>query len=136
MRGAMPSIDALLHESRFQRGWRCLLGLLAGITGWFALTPGVAGAPDPEGFDKFEHLLAFGSLALAAALAWPAGWRASLRASASLLAYGATVEVLQIWIPLRHADLHDLLADAIGIACGLLLAALLRLRWPRRGIEK
>jgi VanZ family protein len=48
-----------------------------------------------------------------------------------LLAYGLFIEVVQSWLPSRHADVLDLVADAVGIALGLLLLSRLRRRWPR-----
>lgn len=48
----------------------------------------------------------------------------------ALLAYGGLIEMVQSQIPSRTAAWDDLLADAVGIAGGLLLAALLRRRWP------
>jgi len=103
--------------------WRALLlALLAAIT-WLAVSP----APPPgmdTGWDKANHLLAFGSLAFASVWAqWPQprrwGWL-----MLALLAYGVGIEVAQSFLPPRQADWHDVVADALGIAAGLLVA------WP------
>ncbi|TDR38210.1 VanZ family protein [Tahibacter aquaticus] len=70
--------------------------------------------------DKIGHALAFALLML---------WYAQLYAgpsrrlcAAGLVLFGASIEVLQTLVPYRSGDLWDLLADALGVALGLLLA--------------
>jgi len=133
MRSSMPSPNELLHKKRFHRHWRALLALLCVIAGWFAFTPGQPPGPDFDGVDKIHHLMAFGSMATAGVLGWPAGREAALRVAAGLLGYGAFIELVQSQLPTRSADWMDLLTDAVGIACGLLLAARLRRSWPDAG---
>jgi len=99
------------------RLWRlCGIGLILVIT-TLALSPD----PPPQidtGWDKANHLLAFGALGWAAwgavgpppARAWP--W------ATGVLVYGALIEVLQTLVPGRHGDAADLLADALGLALG------------------
>lgn len=41
-----------------------------------------------------------------------------------VLAYGGAIEIAQSYLPPREGDWLDLLADAVGISLGLLLA------WP------
>lgn len=41
-------------------------------------------------------------------------------AAAWLLAYGALIEIVQMALPARSAELKDLMVDAAGIAAGLL----------------
>lgn len=126
----MPSLNDLLHSPRFRPHCRALLVLLCLVAGWFAFTPQPPPMPDFDGADKVNHLLAFGSMATAASLGWPAGPRARWGVGLGLLAYGGLIELVQSQIPSRTAAWDDLLADAVGIAGGLLLAALLRRRWP------
>lgn len=133
MRPAMPSLEQLLHAPRFHPHWRVLLLLLALTAAWFAFTPRPP-LPEFDGADKVNHLLAFGSMATAATLGWRAGWASRAGVGLGLLAYGGFIEIVQSQIPNRTAAWDDLAADAIGIAGGLLLAALLR--WacrPRNG---
>ncbi len=49
----------------------------------------------------------------------------ALRALLAMLGYGIFLEVMQSLIPERSAELKDLAVDLLGIALGLLLAALL-----------
>lgn len=103
--------------------WRLLLVVLYMAITWLALAP----AP-PEtlstGWDKSNHLLAFGSLAFTSVRAlWPQP-RRWLLLVAVLLAYGCGIEVAQSFLPPRSADLEDVFADGLGITLGLLLA------WP------
>lgn len=103
--------------------WRVLLALMLAVITWLALSP----AP-PEtmntGWDKANHALAFGALAFSAVWAlWqrPRQWVWLVLA---LLAYGVFIEIAQSFLPPREADWHDVVADSVGIALGLLAA------WP------
>lgn len=105
--------------------WRALLALLLLVITWLALVPepprGVS-----TGWDKSNHALAFASLAFAAVWAlWrePRQWP---RLVAWLLAYGVGIEIAQYFDPPRSADWHDVVADGVGIALGLLAC------WPVR----
>lgn len=98
--------------------WRALLAAeLAGIS-WLAFDPAPPAAAATF-TDKINHAAAFAVLAFSARLAWP---RASVAAVAGgLLVYGGFIEVVQTFIPGRSGEWADLLADAAGIAIGLLL---------------
>jgi len=101
------------------QSWRVLLALLLCTITWLALTP----APPQQanlGWDKLNHAAAFATLAAVASLGQLGGW---VRIVWALATYGALIEVLQSFIPTRSAEWGDLLADGIGIASGLLLAA-------------
>lgn len=106
-----------------RRWWRALLALLLAAVTWLALVP------DPPrgvstGWDKTNHLLAFAALAFTGVWAFwrrPRQWPALVIV---LLAYGAGIEVAQGFLPPRSADAADVLADALGITIGLVLA------WP------
>jgi len=54
----------------------------------------------------------------------------SARVGAGLLLYGVLIEVLQSFTAYRSAELLDLLADAAGIAAGLLILQTPIKRWP------
>jgi VanZ family protein len=103
--------------------WRALLATLLLAITWLALTSAPPRALD-TGWDKSNHLLAFGSLAFTATWAlWPRprqwGWLVL-----ALLAYGVAIELAQGMLPPRTADWRDVVADGMGIALGLLAA------WP------
>ncbi len=117
------TVDDSPHSPRLHRPlpWRGALALLAAGVAFLALTPHPPAAVD-TGWDKLNHLIAFavmGFCAQASAIdprrpAW--GWLALA------LAFGAFVEAAQSLVPGRHAEWADLLADALGIACGALPA--------------
>lgn len=123
MRPAMLRLIQFATAHRQRHLWRAMLAILLVTITWLALVP------DPPqrvstGWDKSNHALAFASLAFASVWAlWPQprqwGWPAVV-----LLAYGVGIEIAQHFLPPRSADPQDVLADAVGIALGLLIA------WP------
>jgi VanZ family protein len=126
----MPDhVVRLLMGPAAQPLWRLVLTLLMAVVAWLAFSKTSHAGHIPH-LDKLQHLLAFGSMACAAALGWPAGLRPALGVLLGLLVYGAFIELVQSQLPYRMASWADLGADAIGIACGLLLIAALRKRWP------
>lgn len=89
--------------------------------------------------DKVLHFLEYGGLALLAARALNGTIREPIPASRLVLAwlltlaYAASDELHQAFVPQRVSDWRDLVADAIGAATALLLLGLLG-RWLwRRG---
>ena len=104
------------------RAWRVILVLLIGCIAVLALLP----APPTDfdtGWDKLNHWLAFGSLAFAASLSSQSSRTTRLLLLLSLLGFGGLIEVAQLYVPGRSAEWADLLADAIGIACGAAVAS-------------
>ena len=85
--------------------------------------------PSPQmpstGWDKSNHALAFAVLAFLGNRAWP---KHPVLVLLGLLAYGGLIEVLQSFTPDRFAEWEDLLADAVGLLLGEVLA---RLVWRR-----
>lgn len=116
------ALAALLHR----RGlWRAVLLVLLLVISVLALAPAPPKALD-TGWDKLNHFGAFGALAISACFATRASARHAAGVAAALLAYGGLIEILQTFVPPREGDWADLLADAIGIALGLAVAALAR----------
>ncbi len=111
--------DAL--AGTFERGVRWLAGLLGNDTRR-------AAAELP--WDQVAHGLLF------AVLAWvwcrPFARAGRLRgvvaAAVAAVAYGAAIELVQIQLGYRSGEWMDLVADAVGVAAGALLATRL---WPR-----
>ena len=108
--------------NRTPKTWRlalyaCMLAVLV-----LSLIP-----PGPElpttGWDKTNHLLAFGVLALLGCRGYPRNVAMLL---VCLLAFGALIEVLQSLTPYRFAEWGDLLADALGLVLGWAAGLLLR----------
>lgn len=77
-----------------------------------------------------EHALAFILVGLAFAFAYPRQRRSAL--SISLVAIGA-LEILQIWMPGRHARLEDFVVDAVAACAGFATAAVLEWTMQQRG---
>lgn len=71
----------------------------------------------PSGSDKPAHFIAFLALALPLAVVRPR-WSGVL--FVVFTAFGAAIEIVQPYVG-RSREWADLIADAVGIACGLLL---------------
>jgi VanZ family protein len=104
-----------------------VVALAAGL--WLSLQP----APDVPKWldwqDKLEHVAFFVLLALLGMAGWPARMAAL---AVGLLGYGLVMEVAQSFTAYRRGDPWDWVADACGVAAGLLLARALRGRRVRR----
>ncbi|MDO9093972.1 MAG: VanZ family protein [Rubrivivax sp.] len=121
----MRHLTTQLLAPRHRIRWRLLLASLLLVVSWFAFSPANPAQPFSHA-DKFEHVLAFGCLALVASLAWAPGWRMVMGVTAGLLLYGGFIETVQSLLPGRVASWADLLADAAGIAAGLIVAQAVR----------
>ena len=88
--------------------------------------------PKVDLWDKLEHGLAFGVVAVAGAMAFPS--RSSLlRLGFGLPCLGALFEILQIFVPGREAAVGDALANTIGVAIGLTPFVIIQLGRIARG---
>jgi len=76
-----------------------------------------------------EHALAFVLIGLAFGLAYPR--QRMLVAGVSVLMIGA-LELLQLWVPGRHARLEDFAVDALAACVGFAIAAGLSLLRARQ----
>ena len=120
---AMKPLQSLFTAPERRVLWRALLALMLAVITWLALSPAPPKTVD-LGWDKANHALAFASLAFVAVWAvWPSPRQWAWLVLA-LLAYGVGIEIAQSFLPPREADWHDVMADSIGIALGLLAA------WP------
>jgi VanZ family protein len=101
--------------------WRWLLGALAVTVFWLALSPA---PPDGlnTGWDKLNHAGAFAALTVVAIFALPRPRWSLWLLLGGLLCFGGAIEVAQSFIPTRSAEWGDLLADAVGMAAGVLAA--------------
>ncbi len=92
--------------------WAFFIAALAVLV--LALTP-TASRIATTGWNKTNHLLAFGVLAWLGLKAYP---RHAAAVLVGLFAYGAMVEIMQIFIPSRAADGTDLIANILGLMLG------------------
>ena len=78
-----------------------------------------------------EHALAFVLTGLAFGLAYP---RHRLLTSAISVVMIGVIEILQLWVPGRHARFEDFVVDALAACVGLAVAAVLdwAIQWSRR----
>ena len=81
-----------------------------------------SGTVDLEHLDKLLHISAFACLACVASWSWAPSRRCAWQVALGLALYGAFIELVQSQLPTREASLADWLADALGIALGLVLA--------------
>ncbi|MCU7373052.1 VanZ family protein [Paucibacter sp. O1-1] len=117
------ALAAWLIAPQHRRAWQLLLAVLLLVISYLALSS----APPPtldSGWDKLNHLLAFGALGFCAFVGASTMRSRWLWGPLGLLGYGVLIELLQSQLPPRSADWRDVLADALGIALGLALAAL------------
>jgi len=111
----------------FQKILLRLPALLIAGTLWFLSSQStLPQPPGPLGWDKLQHLLAYGALGFAIGL-WisPAFWK--LRPIAAVLvtvligsAYGAIDEIHQYFVPGRHSNFWDWVANTLGSILGAL----------------
>lgn len=97
--------------------WLCFVALNA-----LALSPAPYLPPLEifDWWDKAQHAIGFGTLAVLAVLAYPGV--SKLRIGLMLVALGVLIEVLQHFSGYRFGDWQDAVADGVGVVLGLGLA--------------
>ncbi len=95
-----------------------VIGLLAVIL--LSLLPQEV-LPDPGIWDKLNHAMAYGALALAGGLGFR-GLRSLLFVGIGLLILGIALEIAQAALAYRSASAYDALANLIGISLGSIAA--------------
>ncbi|MCF6176616.1 MAG: VanZ family protein [Victivallaceae bacterium] len=98
------------HKHIFAR--IALVTAIIGIT-CLAVIPGTTSLPS-AGNDKINHILAFFLLSLLVDCSFPAV-KFNYVKMLSLLGYGLTIELIQLFISSRSFSLYDLLADAVAV---------------------
>jgi VanZ family protein len=122
--------DALINFSNFRKAlfWLCFVAVNS-----LALSPAPY-LPPLEIFnwwDKAQHAIAFGALAVLAVLAYPEV--SKLRIAVLLIGQGVLIELLQYHGGYRFGDWQDALADGVGVLLGLGVGAwLMRREWFKR----
>ena len=71
-------------------------------------------------WDKAQHAIAFGALAVLAVLAYPEASRLCI--ALLLVGQGVLIEVLQYYGGYRFGDWQDAVADGVGVLVGLAMA--------------
>lgn len=97
--------------------WRAILVVSAAAILYLATTSEPYPVPSADN-DKLNHVLAFLQLTIVTRLAWPGLGRIWILSG--LLAFGTAIEVVQSQLPYRTFAIADIVADAAGIAIGLL----------------
>ena len=100
----------------------------AAFVGALSLVPGGA-LPASQLSDKVEHLLAYAALGLIGVATARNGSRAAC-SILGIIAFGAMIEVLQMFSPGRYAEVGDALANSAGALIGGAIAIV----WHRRRI--
>ena len=92
--------------------WICFIAINA-----LALSPAPFLPPVFDWWDKLQHAIAFGTLAVLAVLAYPKASR--LRIALLLIGQGVLIELLQYYGGYRFGDWQDAVADGVGVLVGL-----------------
>lgn len=91
---------------------------VAVIVSYIAAIVPTPASPDPTGWDKANHMLAFLTMAVLAGPAYPRVRIAVL--AAGLVAFGALIEITQMIPSLgRDAELADWIVDSAAVCAGL-----------------
>ncbi len=108
----------------FRLGWLQALGVAVLCLWPLRELPG----PDLPWTDKLYHVGAFGILMWWFAVALPRArwWSTGL----CVVGFGVLIEFAQAFVPLRSPSVADVLADALGVLVGALLAWLTPARLP------
>jgi hypothetical protein len=138
-------IKAVLRRLTAPQVQRPVFALLLIMVAYLSLKPGSSvqqevWLPSAWGllldiYDGWKNALGFGTLALAAFLAWPNGWgRVNWSARSRKLVIAACCvlliaffESVQFFMPGRHCDAADIMAGSIGIALAYVLSGALRI---------
>lgn len=102
--------------------WRVAL-MISVIAVIYLATTSQAYPVPASGNDKANHFIAFLELTLLAFLAWP-GARL-LYVVPPMLLFGLLIEFIQSFLPYREFSLMDVVADASGVAAGIVIWHLL-----------
>ena len=82
--------------------------------------------PFVPGSDKINHSIAYAALMFPTALRKPNNWKII---GLFFIAWSGTIELIQSYVN-RHGEWSDMVANATGVVCGLLIAELLIFFFP------
>jgi VanZ family protein len=126
------SLRAYILDPSTRRWWLAAFVLVSLAALVVAVQPADR-APEATGWDKLDHALAFAGLGILGVFALHWRRRGVAWVLPILVALGAAIEWLQSFVPSRHADWFDLLADVVGAVVGTFAAWLLVRLLERRG---
>src|SRR5690625_4131943 len=121
---------AVTHLHADPRNYRCLWILLMVLTMVGSLLPLNVPSTTPVPGDKLQHFLGYGLLATMATLGF-SRLSLALGAALAMIGLGAAVEGIQHLLPWRQFDWLDMLANTLGVACGIGLGLVARLALSR-----
>jgi len=104
-----------------QNYWLTITLFLLAVIVTASLLPG-SSLPSVAGSDKVHHAIAYAALMLPTALKKPKYW---LVIAFALLCLSGVIELIQPYVN-RNADWLDLLANAGGILCGIIVAKVMK----------
>ena len=129
------AIRRALFSHGARRVWAVTAAALTLVILFLALTPRTEVLPS-SGWDKLDHLAAFAVLAVCGELAWRGRPGLHLKLAAGLLLLGLGIEAGQSLVPGRAADWHDVVADGVGLAIGMMFAAAVTHALDRRRLPR
>jgi hypothetical protein len=100
---------------KYEIYWQIIGWILVMIILWLSLTPKPVQLPDIFGWDKGQHMMAYGTLMYWFGMCHVRHWRWPL----FLACLGIGLEFVQGWSGLRSFDAYDMLANFIGVVIGL-----------------
>nr|WP_321401269.1 VanZ family protein [uncultured Desulfobacter sp.] len=103
-----------------KKRWKALTLLILTAITTLSLLP-VAVLPPAPGTDKTHHFIAYAMLMLPAALRRPANW---ILLGVFFILYSGAIELIQPFVN-RYGEWMDLLANSVGILCGVIIAWLI-----------
>ena len=86
--------------------------------------------PDVSLSDKIGHFIAYGMIVTLGLIGYR-GLAAATAVIVGAIALGGLLEIGQLFVPGRSADLLDFVANCIGVVAGVLLARLILTIWGR-----
>ncbi|WP_261857151.1 VanZ family protein [Photobacterium sanguinicancri] len=100
-----------------RRHWLIIAALNLALITVLSLTP-LAELPTVPGTDKTHHFIAYGALIFSVALRRPKHW---LWIVVLFFCWSGAIELLQPYVN-RYGEWLDLLANGLGLLCGITLA--------------
>ena len=102
---------------RYVKYWRAIGWMMVFSIIWLSLTPKPPQLPGFFGWDKAQHILAYGSLMYWFDMCHPRHWRWPV----FFVTLGIGLEIVQGVTGFRSFDAYDMLANTVGVVIGLFM---------------